>query len=100
MGDGCREDSDATVETLLCRCREVSEADVIAAIGAGARCLRGVKIRTRAGTGLCQGGTCGPIIERILRRELGSAAEAGDRRERGPTRALTVEALADSHADT
>ena len=83
---------------LVCRCREVSEADVLRAIRDGARSLRGVKVRTRAMTGLCQGQTCGPVIEAILRRELGAALLSDDRPERGPVRPLPVRVLAGPHA--
>ena len=79
---------------LVCRCREVSEADVLQAVRDGARSLRGVKVRTRAMTGLCQGQTCGPIIEAILRHALGVDLIPDDRPERGPVRVLPVEVLA------
>ena len=39
----------------------------------GARSLDGVKRRTRAGMGRCQGGFCGPRVMEILSRELGAA---------------------------
>jgi len=81
---------------LVCRCREVSEAEVLDAIRDGARSLRGVKVRTRAMTGLCQGQTCGPVIEAILRRELGDRFRADARAERGPVRVLPVRVLAGS----
>ena len=79
---------------LVCRCREISEAEVLDAIRDGARSLRGVKVRTRAMTGLCQGQTCGPIIEAILRRELGTDFRQDDRRARAPVRVLPVSVLA------
>jgi len=84
----------ATERRLVCRCREVSEADVLRAVRDGARSLRGVKIRTHAGTGLCQGQTCGPIIEAILKRELGAEFIPDDRSPRGPVRALPIRVLA------
>jgi len=84
----------ATERRLVCRCREVSEADVLRAVRDGARSLRGVKIRTHAGTGLCQGQTCGPIIEAILKRELGAEFIPDDRSPRGPVRALPIQVLA------
>jgi len=85
-------------ERLVCRCREVSEADVRQAVRDGARSLRGVKVRTRAMTGLCQGQTCGPLIESILRRELGDAFLPDDRPARGPVRPLPLEVLAGGEA--
>jgi bacterioferritin-associated ferredoxin len=84
---------DATRDRLICRCREVTEADVLEAIRDGARSVRGVKVRTRAGTGLCQGQTCGPIIESILKRELGASLAPDDRPTRGPVRAIPVDVL-------
>ncbi len=58
---------------IVCRCEKVSEADVIASIHRtiGAKSLDGVKRRTRAGMGRCQGGFCSPRIVEILSRELG-----------------------------
>ena len=37
----------------------------------GAKSLDGVKRRTRAGMGRCQGGFCGPRVMELLARELG-----------------------------
>ncbi|HEY3315437.1 MAG TPA: NAD(P)/FAD-dependent oxidoreductase [Bacillota bacterium] len=58
---------------IVCRCEGVTEADVVAAIHApfGACTLDGVKQRTRAGMGRCQGAFCGPRVVEILARELG-----------------------------
>lgn len=78
----------------MCRCREVSEGEVLEAIRDGARSLRGVKVRTRAMTGLCQGHTCGPVIEAILRRELGDKLEEDGRPARGPVRPIPLRVLA------
>ena len=43
---------------LVCRCELVTEAEIVDAIDRGARTLDGVKFRTRAGMGRCQGGSC------------------------------------------
>lgn len=43
---------------IACRCERVTEGEVIGAIDRGARTLDGVKFRTRAGMGRCQGGFC------------------------------------------
>lgn len=58
---------------VICRCETVTEAEIIAAIKApcGAKTVDGVKRRTRAGMGRCQGGFCGPRVTQILARELG-----------------------------
>jgi glycerol-3-phosphate dehydrogenase len=55
---------------VICRCEHVTEGEVVEAIRRGATTLDGIKFRTRAGMGRCQGGFCGPMIVRILAREL------------------------------
>lgn len=55
---------------IICRCEMVSEAEIVEAINNGARTLDGIKLRTRAGMGRCQGGFCTPKIIKILSREL------------------------------
>ena len=58
---------------IICRCESVTEGEIIDAIRApaGARDVDGVKRRTRAGMGRCQGGFCGSKVVEILARELG-----------------------------
>ena len=63
--------------TIVCRCETITEGEIIDAIKApaGARDVDGVKRRTRAGMGRCQGGFCGPQIVEMLAKELGIAYE-------------------------
>ena len=58
---------------IVCRCETITEGEIIDAIKApaGARDVDGVKRRTRAGMGRCQGGFCGSKVVEILARELG-----------------------------
>lgn len=58
---------------IVCRCESVTEGEIVDAIRApaGARDVDGVKRRTRAGMGRCQGGFCGSKVVEILARELG-----------------------------
>lgn len=57
---------------IVCRCEQVTEAEIRAAIRrpVGARTIDGVKRRTRAGMGRCQGGFCSPRVLEILSEEL------------------------------
>ena len=59
--------------TVICRCETVTEGEIIDAIRhtPGAKSIDGVKRRTRAGMGRCQGGFCSPRVLEILSRELG-----------------------------
>jgi len=58
---------------IVCRCETVTEGEILDAIRTNpkARDLDGVKRRTRAQMGRCQGGFCGPYITELLARELG-----------------------------
>ena len=57
---------------VICRCETITEGEIVDAINSpcGARTVDGVKRRTRAGMGRCQGGFCGPRVTQILAREL------------------------------
>jgi glycerol-3-phosphate dehydrogenase len=59
----------------VCRCETVTEGEIVEAIRRGATTLDGIKFRTRAGMGRCQGGFCTPRVVKILSRELGVKEE-------------------------
>jgi len=58
-------------QLIVCRCQEVTKAQIIKAIHDGATTVDGVKKRTRAGMGLCQGKTCGRLVAQIISQETG-----------------------------
>jgi len=62
---------------VICRCETVTAAEVLEAIHGplGARTVDGVKLRTRATMGRCQGGYCQTRIALMLSRELGLEPE-------------------------
>lgn len=68
---------------IVCFCNQVTEAQVVEVIRRGARTLDGVKFRTRAGFGRCQGSFCTARILSILSRELGLSPEEISLRGRG-----------------
>lgn len=57
---------------IICRCETVTEGEILAAIRQNPkpRDLDGVKRRTRAQMGRCQGGFCSPYIVELLAREM------------------------------
>lgn len=63
---------DPSYGRIVCRCEKVTEGEVRDSIRrhAGALDLDGVKRRTRAGMGRCQGGFCSPRIVELLAKEL------------------------------
>ena len=56
-------------DILICRCEEVTRADVLRAIAQGCHTVSSVKRATRAGMGACQGRTCARLIQQILLSE-------------------------------
>ncbi len=56
---------------IVCRCRQVSRAEIAEAIARGAETVDAVKRRTGAGMGRCQGGRCGQIIAEMLAKAQG-----------------------------
>ena len=65
--------SDPSYAHVICRCETVTEGEIREAIRTNPRPrdLDGVKRRTRASMGRCQGGFCTPYIIEILAEELG-----------------------------
>ena len=57
---------------IICRCENITEADIRASLHQTlpARSVDGVKRRTIAGMGRCQGGFCGPRVVEIIAEEL------------------------------
>ena len=62
---------------VVCRCETITEGEILEAIHTNPKAtdLDGVKRRTRAGMGRCQGGFCSPYIVELLSKELGIAYE-------------------------
>lgn len=65
-------EKDPAYGNIICRCASVSEGEILETIRRplGARTLDGVKRRTGANMGRCQGGFCYPKVMEILSREL------------------------------
>jgi len=84
-------------DLVICRCEEITRAEIKEAIRNGMRTLNGIKRVTRAGMGLCQGQTCQRLVAQILSEELRlSAAEIDPTTARGPVRPLRLEVFANS----
>ena len=88
-----------TRELLICRCEEVTEEEIRQSIRDGADAIAGVKRRTRAGMGLCQGHTCSKLVARIIAEETGKPlAGILPATVRPPVRPLLARILS-SHSD-
>jgi len=62
---------DSAWGNIVCRCENVSEAEIVQAVKLGHTTLDGVKYFTRAQMGRCQGGFCTYKIIKIIMRETG-----------------------------
>ena len=64
---------DKSFGKIVCRCEKVTEGEILDALRRNpkARDLDGVKRRTRAQMGRCQGGFCSPSIMELISKELG-----------------------------
>jgi glycerol-3-phosphate dehydrogenase len=62
---------DSAWGNIVCRCENVSEAEIVQAVKLGHTTLDGVKYFTRAQMGRCQGGFCTYNIIKIIMRETG-----------------------------
>jgi NAD(P)H-nitrite reductase large subunit len=81
-------------DIIICRCEEITLGEIKQAIREGARDVTGIKRRTRAGMGLCQGRTCEKLVQKILKEELGKKAkEIRPSTFRPPVRPVTVGTL-------
>ena len=63
-------DTDPKYGHVVCRCEQVTEAEILGSIRRGARTMDAVKHLTRAGMGRCQGGFCAPFVLKHLADEL------------------------------
>ena len=82
-------------DMLVCRCEEITVGEIRQAIAEGAVDVIGVKRRTRAGMGLCQGKTCEKMVQQILAQELCiGPEETGSSSIRPPVRPITFGTLA------
>jgi NADPH-dependent 2,4-dienoyl-CoA reductase/sulfur reductase-like enzyme len=85
----------ATPETIVCRCEELTRADVEKAVDFGGTDLRTLKVMTRLGMGPCQGCMCWPAAARWLAaRTAKSPADIGPLSVRPPLSPICLGELA------
>lgn len=81
-------------ETVLCRCEDVTRAEITAAAAEGAQSLNQLKAWTRCGMGPCQGRICGDVVGAALAAEGCSREAAGYFTGRTPFRPLPLDQIA------
>ena len=58
-------------DIIICRCEEVTKGEIRQAVHDGMWDLNEIRRYLRTGMGLCQGLTCGKLVQGIVARELG-----------------------------
>ena len=87
----------STASQLVCRCEELTREDIERAIDEGATTIDGIKRRTRAGMGLCQGKACERLVARILSEKTGRPlADFLPATKRAPVRPVQMSIVADN----
>ena len=85
-----------TDDLIICRCEEITQAEIRQAIREGLHTVNEIKRFTRAGMGLCQGKTCGRLVAALVARDTGQdLADVPPSCSRPPTRPVSVRVLAD-----
>ncbi|MBI4184085.1 MAG: FAD-dependent oxidoreductase [Proteobacteria bacterium] len=80
-------------DTLVCRCEDLTRAEIEDAIGEGAREINQLKSWTRCGMGPCQGRMCGETVASLMAARVGSREAVGQWTARPPFRPVDFEAL-------
>lgn len=85
--------------TIVCRCEEISVAQIRTAVRHGAVGPNQLQACTRCGMGPCQGRICGAPVAAIIADTLGRPiGEIGPWQPRAPDKPITLGALADIEA--
>jgi thioredoxin reductase/bacterioferritin-associated ferredoxin len=80
-------------DCVVCRCEDVTRAEIEHAVAAGARDVNQLKAWTRAGMGPCQGKMCGEAVAALVGAHVGGRAQAGAFAARPPFRPVPTDAL-------
>ena len=81
-------------DTTICRCEDVTCADIKTAVSNGAVDINDIKRRTRLGMGHCQGRFCGQVINELLWHLSGKTGERECFTPRIPVKPVPFKTLA------
>ena len=88
-------------ERLICRCEQVSEAEILDGLHRGipVHTVDGVKRRTRASMGFCQGEFCRPRFVELMEKEYGISISSETDVQRSGAKRVTKQELMDYLAE-
>lgn len=88
-------------DTVICRCEEVTFAELDAALDEGLSTVGAIKRRTRIGMGRCQGRYCAPVLDEIVCERFGrSRDEMSGFAPRVPVKPVSIAELAGHGSDS
>ena len=81
----------AEEDTIICRCEQISLAQVKETVSFGAQSVTDIKNITRSGMGNCQGRTCGSLLTQIMSQESHRSPSCGhDLQVRPPVHPILI----------
>lgn len=84
-------------DPLICRCEEVFLSEILNELEKHTKTTKELKLRTRAGMGICQGKTCRPILEKVVSAYTGlQIPSASHLTYKFPARPMTLDELAET----
>lgn len=82
-------------DTVVCRCEDITMADIKKGIAGGYNDPQALKSGMRVSMGNCQGRTCGPVVYDVLNLLTGQSPETmGPFKTRPPLKPISISALA------
>ncbi len=84
---------DVPADTIVCRCEDVTRAEIEYAIANGAREVNQLKAWTRCGMGPCQGRMCAETAASLVAIQVGGRERAGIFTARPPLRPISLAAM-------
>ena len=84
-------------DLIICRCEEITKGEIRQAIHDGMFTMTEIKRFLRPGMGLCQGKTCGRLVQNLVARGTGQApADVLPQKSRMPARPVKIGAVGGS----
>ncbi|MCM8772928.1 MAG: (2Fe-2S)-binding protein [Candidatus Omnitrophica bacterium] len=81
---------------IICRCKEITEEEIVEVIKRGIVDVDGIKRVLGAGMGLCQGKTCSSLIIKIINRETNIPIEKiKQQTSRAPVRPIPIKIISE-----
>ncbi|MFD1039630.1 (2Fe-2S)-binding protein [Virgibacillus byunsanensis] len=88
-------------DVVICRCEEVMLSEIITSIKNGTKSAKELKLRTRAGMGVCQGRICRLPLEQIVSYHTNKSIPPSSTLSfNNPVRPLTLSELAQNRKES